>query len=198
MLKLGLKVSRSTVVRLFRRHALGPPPDNRRSPTWSQFLGQYKDFIWAADFFTVTTAGLRTFYVLFFMELRRRRLMLFKVTEHPHAEWVVRQLRNLSVQHDRLPRFILHDRDGKFSEEFDAFAQASGTKIITLPARRFGLYAFWDVGRGARIRTADLLRPRQARYQAAPRPDETRDLVARRQQSTTRAPDEVQIHFAKL
>ncbi len=137
-----LKVSRSTVVRLLRRHALGPPPDHRRSPTWSQFLGQYKDFICAADFFTVTTAQLRTFYVLFFMESRGRRLMLFNVTEHPQAEWVVQQFRNLSVQHDHLPRFILHDRDGKFSEEFDAFAQASGTKIIKLPARSPNLNAY--------------------------------------------------------
>ncbi len=135
MLKLGLKVSRSTVVRLLRRHALRPLPDHRRSPTWSQFLGQHKDSVWVADFFTVTTARLRTFYVLFFMELRRRRLMLCNVTEYPHAEWVAQQLRNLSVQHDQLPRFILHDCDGKFSEEFDAFAQASGTKIIKLPAR---------------------------------------------------------------
>lgn len=119
MLKLGLKVSRSTVVRLLRRQALGPPPHNRRSPTWSQFLGQYKDFVWASDFFTVTTARLRTFYVLFFMELR-----------------------NLSVQHDHLPRFILHDSDGKFSEEFDAFAEASGTKIIKLPARSPKLNAY--------------------------------------------------------
>src|SRR5215467_2948796 len=80
MLKLGLKVSRSTVVRLLRRHALRPPPDNMRSLTWSQFLGQYKAFIWTSDFFTVTTARLRTFYVLFFMELRRRRLMLVSTT----------------------------------------------------------------------------------------------------------------------
>ncbi len=78
MLKLGLKVSRSTVDRLLRRHALRPPPDHRRSPTWLQFLGQYQDFIWAADFFTVTTARLRTFQVLFFMKLGWRRLMLFK------------------------------------------------------------------------------------------------------------------------
>src|SRR5215472_5094839 len=68
---------------------LRPPQDHRRSPSWSQFLGQYKDFIWACDFFTVTTARLQTFYVLFFMELGRRRLLLFNVTEHPQAEWVV-------------------------------------------------------------------------------------------------------------
>ncbi len=142
MLKLGLKVSRSTVVRLLRCHALGPPPVNPRSPTWSQFLSQYKDFIWATDLFTVTTARLRTIYVLFFMELHRRRLLLVNVTEHPHAEWVVQQLRNLSVQHYRLPRFILHDRDGKFSEAFDAFAEASGTRIIKLPSRSPNLNAY--------------------------------------------------------
>ena len=142
MLKLGLKVSRSTVVRLLRRHALGPPPNNKRSLTWSQFLGPYKDFIWATDFFSVTTARWRTFYVLFFLELRRRRPLLVCVTEHPHAEWVIQQLRNLSVQHDRLSRFILHDRDGKFSEAFDALAQASGTKIIKLPPRSPNLNAY--------------------------------------------------------
>jgi hypothetical protein len=97
MLKLGLKVSRSTIVRLLRRHALGPSPNNKRSPTWLQFLSQYKDFIWATDFFTVTTARLRTFYVLFFLELCRRRILLFSMTEHPHVESVIQQLRNLSV-----------------------------------------------------------------------------------------------------
>ena len=142
LLKLGLKVSRSTVVRLLRRHGLGLPPDRRRSPTWSQFLGQYKDFIWACDFFTVTTARLRTFYVLFFIELRRRRLILFNLTEHPQAEWMVQQLRNLSVDQDKLPRFILQDRDSKFSAEFDAFAQGSGTEIIRLPARSPNLNAY--------------------------------------------------------
>ena len=142
MLKLGLRVSRSTVARLLRRQGLRPPQDHRRSPTWSQFLGQYKDFIWACDFFTVTTARLRTFYVLFFMELGRRRLLLFNVTEHPQAEWVVQQVRNLSVQHDHLPRFILHDRDGQFSEEFDACAEGSGAKIVKLPARSPNLNAY--------------------------------------------------------
>ena len=142
MLKLGLKVGRSTVVRLLRRRTLGRPPTNRRALTWSRFLGQNKDFIWATDFFTVTTARLRTFYVLFFMELRRRRPLLVSVTEHPHAEWVIQQLRNLSVEHDRLPRFILHDRDSKFNEAFDALAEASGTKIIKLPARSPNLNAY--------------------------------------------------------
>jgi transposase InsO family protein len=142
MLKLGLKVSRSTVARLLRHQGLRPPQDHRRSPTWSQFLGQYKDFICACDFFTVTTARLRTFYVLFFMELGRRRLLLFNVTEHPRAEWVVQQVRNLSVQHEHLPRFILHDRDGQFSREFDACAEGSGAKIIKLPARSPNLNAY--------------------------------------------------------
>jgi putative transposase len=66
MLKLGLKVSRSTVARLLRRQGLRPPQDHRRSPNWSQFLSQYKDFIWACDYFTVTTArrGRSTFCFL--------------------------------------------------------------------------------------------------------------------------------------
>jgi len=142
VLKLGWKVGRSTIVRLLRRQGLVPPPANRRSLTWSKFLCQYREFIWATDFFTVTAARLRTFYVLFFMELRRRRILLVNVTEHPSAEWVVQQLRNLSVQHDHLPRFILHDRDTKFSEAFDDLAEASGTEIMVLPARSPNLNAF--------------------------------------------------------
>jgi len=142
VLKLGLKVSRSTVVRLLRRQALGPVPNNRRSLTGSRFLSQYKDLIWATDFFTVTTARLHTFYVLFFMELRRRRLLLVNVTEHPRPEWVVQKLRKLSVQHDHLPRFILHDRDAKFSEAFDVSAEASGIKILKSPARSPNLNAY--------------------------------------------------------
>jgi len=142
MLKLGLKVGRNTIVRLLRRHGLLPPPDHRRSLTWSKFLGQYKDFIWATDFFTVTTARLRRFYVLFFLELRRRRILLVNVTEHHSAEWVVQQLRNLSVQHDHFPRFVLPDRDTKFSEAFDAFVEASGAEITRLPARSPNLNAF--------------------------------------------------------
>jgi len=55
---------------------------------------------------------------------------------------VIQQLRNLSVQHDHLARFILHDRDSKFGEAFDAFAEASGTKIIKLPARPPNLNAY--------------------------------------------------------
>jgi putative transposase len=84
----------------------------------------------------------QTFYVLFFVELRRRRLLLVNVTKHPHAEWVLQPLRNLSVQHDHLPRFIVHDRASKFSEAFDAFTEASGTKIIKLPARSPNLNAY--------------------------------------------------------
>ncbi len=142
LFNLGLPVGRSTIVRLLRRHALGPPPDNRRSLTWSKFLGQYRDFIGAMDFFTVTTARQRTFDVLFFMELRRRRLLLVNVTEHPSAEWAVQPLGNLAVQHNHLPRFILHDRDSKFTEAFDALAEASGTRIIQLPARSPNLNAY--------------------------------------------------------
>jgi putative transposase len=76
------------------------------------------------------------------MELGRRRLLLFNVTEHPQAEWVVQQVRNLSLQHDHLPRFILHDRGCQFSEEFDACAEGSGAKIVRLPARSPNLNAY--------------------------------------------------------
>src|SRR5207245_9469320 len=87
--------------------------------------------------------------------------MLCNVTEHPQAEWVVQQLRILSLQHDRLPRFILHDRDGKFSEEFDAFARASGSKIIKLPARSPNLNAYAERWRSEERRVGKECRSRR-------------------------------------
>jgi len=72
LLKLGIRVSATTVATLLRRHRLGPAP--RRGPTWSEFLRQQASSILACDFFTVETITLRTLYVLFFIELGTRRV----------------------------------------------------------------------------------------------------------------------------
>jgi len=64
----------------------------------------YGQFIWACDFFTVTTATLRTYYVLFVIDIGSRKIRLCNVTEHPDEAWVIQQFRNLAVMHDDLPR----------------------------------------------------------------------------------------------
>src|SRR5919201_1101044 len=95
LLKLGLRVSPSTVRRLLLGNGLGPAP-RRAGPNWRQFLRQQAATMLACDFFTVETLSLRRFYVLFFFELESRRVHLGGCTTNPTGAWVTQQARNLS------------------------------------------------------------------------------------------------------
>ncbi len=68
--KLGIRVGATTIRSILRRSGLGPAP-RRSGPSWGEFLRAQAEGIWAADFFTVQTAWLRTLYVLFWIERAR-------------------------------------------------------------------------------------------------------------------------------
>jgi len=136
MRKLGLRqFGRTTVRRILLKHSLAPRPSHSYGLSWAEFLGHYQRFIWACDFFTVTTATLRTYYVLLVLEIGTRRIQFWNVSESPDGAWVAQQFRNLSVVSDQLPEYLLRDRDDKFSVRADALLQAAETQIIRLPAR---------------------------------------------------------------
>src|SRR5215210_1312107 len=90
----------------------------------------------ACDFFTVETAWLRTLHVLFFVELGSRRVHLAGVTATPDAAWMSQQARNLAIE-ERLEtvRFLLHDRDAKFSGPFDQIIRSEDVRVIKTPIR---------------------------------------------------------------
>ena len=115
LLKLGHRVSPSTVRRLLLGAGLRPAP-RRAGPSWRDFLRQQAASVLACDFFTVETVGLRRFYVFFFIELGSRRVHLAGCTTNPTGAWVTQQARNLSFTglFERM-RFLIHDRDSKFS-----------------------------------------------------------------------------------
>jgi putative transposase len=135
LLKLGIRISATTVRSILRRAGLDPAP-RRAGPTWAEFLRSQAAGIWATDFFTVETIGLRTLYVLFFIELSTRRVHLAGVTEHPDSAWVTQQARNLAIE-ERLSgvRFLVRDRDAKYSGPFDAVLRAEGVRVIRTPIR---------------------------------------------------------------
>ena len=135
LLKLGLRVSPSTVRRLLLGNGLGPAP-RRAGPNWRQFLRQQAATMLACDFFTVETLSLRRFYVLFFFELESRRVHLGGCTTNPTGAWVTQQARNLSFTglFDRM-RFLIHDRDSKFSAAFDEVFRSEGIRVIHTPIR---------------------------------------------------------------
>jgi transposase InsO family protein len=88
------------------------------------------------DFFCVETVWLKTLYVLFFIELSTRRVHLAGVTAHPDAAWVTQQARNLAIE-ERLARarFLIRDRDAKYSGAFDEVFRSEGLRIIRTPIR---------------------------------------------------------------
>ena len=115
LLKLGLRVSPSSVRRILLAAGLEPAP-RRIGPIWRQFLRQQAASILACDFFTVETLSLHRYYVLFFIELERRRVHIAGCTTNPTGPWVTQQARNLSLTGllDPTP-FLIRDRDSKFS-----------------------------------------------------------------------------------
>jgi putative transposase len=94
--KLGLAVSPSTVRRLLANAGVGPAP-RRSGPSWREFLRAQAASVVACDFFTVETALLRRYYVLFFIELQTRRVHLAGTTSNPDSRWVAQQARNLRI-----------------------------------------------------------------------------------------------------
>jgi putative transposase len=135
LLKLGVHVSPSTIRRLLLAAGLKPAP-RRSGPSWREFLRQQAAGVLACDFFTVETISLRRYYVLFFIELGSRRVHLAGCTTNPTGAWVTQQARNLSFSGLlEQTRFLIHDRDSKFSAAFDEVFRSEGVKVIQTPIR---------------------------------------------------------------
>jgi transposase InsO family protein len=133
--KLGVSISATAIRSLLRKHGLKPAP-RRYGPSWTEFLIQQAAGIVACDFFCVETVCLKTLYVFFFIELSTRRVHLAGVTAHPDSAWVTQQARNLAIE-DRLAgmRFLIRDRDAKYSGPFDEVFRSEGIHVIRTPIR---------------------------------------------------------------
>ena len=134
---LGFSVSASSVRAILIRHRLPPAPE-RDGLSWRLFLRQQAATMLACDFLTVETVWLTRIYVLFFVSLERRRIEFVASTSNPDGRWVAQQARNLLMHladHEQSFRFLLHDRDSKFSGGFDQVFRSEGIKIIRTPIR---------------------------------------------------------------
>jgi transposase InsO family protein len=135
--KLGVSVSATSVRNVLRRQRLKPAP-RRSGPTWGEFLRAQASGTLACDFFHVDTIMLRRLYVLFFIDLERRKVFLAGVTEHPIGAWVTQQARNLVMtleDEGRVVKFLIRDRDTKFIGPFDDVMTSIGTRVIKTPVR---------------------------------------------------------------
>jgi putative transposase len=135
LIKLNYRLSPSTVKRLLAAAGLEPAP-RRGALSWRLFLRRQAASMLASDFFTVETVALRRLYVLFFIELETRRVHLAGCTTNPTGTWVVQQARNLSFTglFERM-RFLIHDRDSKFTTSFDEVFRSERIRVIQTPVR---------------------------------------------------------------
>jgi len=137
LLRLGCRVSASSIARVLRANGLQPAPHRAAtSTTWRSFLRRQAASILACDFLTVDTVFLQRLYVLFFIQLHNRRVHLAGVTANPTGIWVAQQARNLVAALDEeatAVRFLIRDRDSKFTRAFDDVWHGLGAEVILTP-----------------------------------------------------------------
>jgi transposase InsO family protein len=138
---LGHDLSDTTVGNILRAHGIEPAPQRRRTSTWKAFLKAHWDVLAAIDFTTIevwSRYGVVTYYVLAVMEIATRRVHFAGLTVHPHEAWMKQVARNLTAVDDGFlagKRYLLMDRDTKFSVAFRDILEDAEVKSVRLPPR---------------------------------------------------------------
>ena len=145
---LGYAISDQTVGNVLRRHGLPPAPERNRTTSWTDFIRIHMELLAGTDFFTaevLTLRGLVTYYVLFFIHLESRRVAIAGITVHPNEAWMKQIARNVTMDDCgalRDCRYLLHDRDTKFTRSFRSIIASGRVKPLALPARSPNLNAY--------------------------------------------------------
>lgn len=132
---LGHRIASSTVWSILKTSGIDPAP-HRSEVTWSQFL--HSQAAVACDFFTVDTALLRRYYVLFFIDIPTRQVFFAGVTANPTGAWATQAARNLFLRHANEltdAQALVRDRGSQFIDTFDEIFRTEGMKILKTPVR---------------------------------------------------------------
>ncbi len=156
--KLRLQLGRSSVRRILKDEGLTPSPVRRGKAdetTWQKFIRLHVNTLVACDFFTksvITPLGVRIAFSLAFIHVGTRKVFLSPPTYHPDDRWVQQQGRNVMMwlEEQQLgARFLIHDRDRKFSAAFRRLFQSAGVRCVRTPLLAPDANAFAEAWIGA-------------------------------------------------
>ncbi len=144
---VGYHLCDSTIGNILKAHGIEPAPERKRTGSWETFLKAHWDVMASIDFTTVevwTKGGLTTFYLLFVMELKTRRVEFAGCTTNPNEEWIKTVARELTNHEDGFlkdKKYLIMDRDATFSKSFRACLRRESVKPVRLPPRSPNLNA---------------------------------------------------------
>ena len=147
--KLGCRLSRQTVKNILIEHGIDPEPHCGKG-TWNEFLKIHAAAMWGCDFLSKrmwTLRGPIDLYLLVFIQIGSRRVWVSSATVHPDAQWVAQQARNFCMDlpsGDRQRAIVVHDRDTKFTKQFDEILKAEGLRPQKLVAVSPNLKAYCE------------------------------------------------------
>ena len=145
---LGHLLALKTIANILKQHGIEPAPERSRKTTWKEFITRHWEQIVASDFFTIevwTPTGLERFIVLFFIELSTRRVEVGGVANKANGLWMVQIARNITDEVDgffRGKRYLIHDRDPLYTQEFLMMLANAGIESVKLPPRSPNLNAY--------------------------------------------------------
>jgi putative transposase len=145
---LSHRVGRGTIANVLRRNGIEPSSERGMRTKWSTFLKAHWKVLAASDFLTVevwTRRGLATYYLLFVISLADRAVKIVGITTRPDESWMLQIARNetdslAGALHAK--RYLIIDRDTKYSEQFRRLIRDNGTKVIRLPPMSPNLNAY--------------------------------------------------------
>ena len=161
--KLRLCLGRSSVRRILKDEGLTPSPTRRskaEETVWQKFIRLHVNTLVACDFFTtniITPFGIRVAYSLAFIHVGTRKVLLSPPAYHPDDRWVQQQARNALMWLDDQglgARFLIHDRDSKFSTKFRCLFKSADIRCLRTPLLAPDANAFAEAWIGACKREA--------------------------------------------
>jgi transposase InsO family protein len=145
---LSHQVGRGTIANVLKRNGIEPAPERSKHTRWSTFLKAHWELLAASDFFTVdvwTPRGLVTYYVLFVISIADRVVEIAGITTQPDEAWMLQMGRNLTDAESGVlasKRYLIVDRDTKYTAQFRKLIENSGTEVIRLPPMSPNLNAY--------------------------------------------------------